>query len=88
MSRQRLGFRASWRIAMSTVSVSADGALPLAHALSWWVRGVPTQEVQQALGPSRWDLMSPWERRCYVGISAICIVVLIGVLLAVALTTS
>ena len=74
MSRQRLGFRASWRIAMSTVSVSAGGALPLVHALSWWVRGVPTQKVQQALGPSRWDLMSRGERRLYIGISGICIV--------------
>jgi hypothetical protein len=72
---------------MSTVSVSSGGALPFAHALYWWIRGVPQEKVEQAAeSPSRWERMSAGERRLYVSVTSACIVVL-GALVVVVIAT-
>lgn len=62
------------------------GALPLGHALYWWVRGVPDNKVKQAEGPSRWELMTLRERRLYVWISGACVIALFVALAIVSIT--
>jgi hypothetical protein len=86
--RQRLGFSASWNIAMSTVSVWSGGVLPFAHAVYWWARGVPIAKVEQAAaGSSRWDRMTYRERRVYAVLSATCVVVVLVALFVVVLAS-
>ena len=86
--RQRLGFRTSWNIAMSTVSVWSGGVLPFAHAFYWWVCGVPTGKLEQAAqGASPWDRMTDRERHVYVIVTGACVLVIFLALVVVALAT-
>jgi hypothetical protein len=70
---------------MSTVSVWSGGVLPFAHALYWWVRGVPAVKVEQAeQGASPWDRMTDRERRVYVVVTGACATVAFVALVVVA----
>jgi hypothetical protein len=82
-----MGFRATWNVALRTVGVGRGGPLPVAHALAWWIRGVPTDKVEQAVrGTSPWDRMSSGERRLYALVGGGCVVLVFGALLVGALT--
>jgi hypothetical protein len=70
---------------MRTVSVWSGGALPCAHALLWWIAGVPIEKVEQAAqGSSPWDRMTERDRRLYTFVTGGCVaVILIAVVVVV-----
>jgi hypothetical protein len=52
--RHRVGFQASWRIAVRTSSVWWN-VVPILPAISWWLRGVPDDKMRMMEQPTLWE---------------------------------